>query len=284
MSRLRTFASDWEAAPRPAPPGTTLLAVGDVHGCSAQLEALLDHLGRLIDGARRQGQACEVVMLGDYADRGPDSLGVLRLLPGLGERLGVPVHLLRGNHDQMLIELLRPVPHPGQLDLWRMNGGTTVLAELGIAADEVHRANPARIGEVLREALGPELVGLLRGLATLHRCGAYLFVHGGVHPDHPLETQSLGELIWMREPFLGARSWRHPFVVVHGHTPIGLEVLPHRVGVDSGCFFTGVLSAVELSDDRLRFHCAAPGRDPGELLGLLGPGQARRFVAWEGQG
>ena len=45
-------------------------------------------------------------MLGDYVDRGPDSLGTLRRLIGLERSLGVPVHILCGNHDQYLIEFL----------------------------------------------------------------------------------------------------------------------------------------------------------------------------------
>ena len=128
----------------------------DVHGCSAQLDALLHQLQPVIDDALARRRPCELVMLGDYADRGPDSLGVLERLPGLAGRLGIPVHLLRGNHDQMLIDHLRPMPHPGTLELWCENGGTTVLAEADMAWDEVAFMDPAAVAEQLRRRLGPD--------------------------------------------------------------------------------------------------------------------------------
>src|SRR5688500_18693611 len=95
---LYTFSSSWEPAPRTVP-GGMLLAVGDVHGHREHLDALLDRLRPEIDRARTTGLACELVMLGDYVDRGPDSLGSLRRLIGLQHALGVPVHALCGNHD-----------------------------------------------------------------------------------------------------------------------------------------------------------------------------------------
>jgi serine/threonine protein phosphatase 1 len=248
------FHSDWEQAPRTTPPGTTLLAVADVHGCSAHLAAMRGLLGSVIARAMEQSRRCELVMIGDYVDRGPDSLGVLRQLGRLGQDLEVPVHLLRGNHDQYLIEAMRVMPHHDVLESWSFNGGDTTLAECGIGPDELFDPDPAEISARLRQRLRPELVALLKGTLPCWRAGDYLFVHGGVHPTHPLEAHSLDDLVWLREPFLDGRGWMHPFAVVHGHTPEGPKVLPHRVGTDGGCFFTGVLTAVELADDRLRFH------------------------------
>ena len=61
------------------------------------------------------------------------------------------------------------------------------------------------------------------------------------------------DLISLREPFLGGKSWSHPFTAIHGHTIRGPEVLAHRIAVDSGTYRTGVLSAVQIEGDRLRF-------------------------------
>lgn len=275
---MYSFRSSWEQAPRRTPPGTTLLAVGDVHGCSAHLAAMLTLLGPVIAQAGEQGRRCELAMVGDYTDRGPDSLGVLRRLGGLEETLGIPVHLLRGNHDQFLIECLRIMPDPDALDSWCFNGGDTTLVECGIDPDAIEDADPAEISARLRERLGPELIKLLRGLVPYWRSGGYLFVHGGVHPTQPLEAHSIDDLVWLREPFLGGEGWQHPFAVVHGHTPLGPEVFPHRVGVDSGCYDTGVLTAVELADDRLRFHGVASGPDLRAFRDGLTPDQARAFT------
>ena len=275
--QLYAFTSAWEPAPRATPEGTTLLAVGDVHGCSAQLDALLGQLQPVVDDARDRQRECELVMLGDYADRGPDSLGVLERLPGLADRMGIPVHLLRGNHDQMLIDHLRPMPPAGTLELWCENGGTTVLAEAGMAWDEVAFMDPAAVAEQLRRRLGPELTALLQKLPAYWRCGSYLFVHGGVHPTRPLEDHSLDDLIWMREPFLDGVAGPIPSPWSTATHPAGPRSIPHRIGVDSGCFFTGVLSAVELADDRLRFHSVTGDPERREFKWLVNPAQPRTF-------
>lgn len=261
------FASAWEAAPQALPVGTTLFAVGDVHGCSRHLDAILAVLEPCAARAVREGGRCELVLLGDYVDRGPDSLGVLRRLPGLGDRLGgkAAVSCLRGNHDEFLINHLGDRPHPGGLELWLLNGGLETVTQLGI--------DPASLGwddsdglsalaEDLRNALGPELVAFLQALPLHKAIGPYLCVHAGIRPDLPLSEQQDVDLLWIREPFLSARTWEHPFTVVHGHTPSGPEVRPHRINVDSGCFLTGVLTAVELEGDRLRFHAVSEQPDP----------------------
>lgn len=258
---MYAFVSDWEAAPRRTLPATTLLAVGDVHGCSAQLMAMRGLLGTVIAGARRQGRSCELVMMGDYVDRGPDSLGVLRQLGTLAEDLHAPVHLLRGNHDQYLIDAMRVMPHDGALESWAFNGGLTTLLECGIDPDAFLDPDPAEIASQLRRCLGPELLALLKATLPWWRSGDYLFVHGGIHPERPLESHGLDELLWMREPFLDGEGWTHSFAVVHGHTPEGPDVLAHRVGTDSGCFFSGVLTMVELADDSLRFHLCSQEPD-----------------------
>jgi serine/threonine protein phosphatase 1 len=42
-------------------------------------------------------------------------------------------------------------------------------------------------------------------------------------------------------------------VVIHGHTPFGIEVRPNRINIDTGAYFSGVLTAVEIAGDRMRF-------------------------------
>ena len=277
---LYGFASGWEPAPRRTSPDTTLLAIGDVHGCAAHLDAMLARLAGVIAEASAQGRRCELVLLGDYVDRGPDSPGVLARLPGLGERMGVPVHLLRGNHDQFLLDML---DHPDleTAALWCLNGGVTTLAQLGIAAEELEDDDLSGVAARLRQRLGPTIVGLLERLPLHHRIGDYLFVHAGVHPRRRLEWQGADEFLWIREPFLEPATWPHPFAAVHGHTILGPEVRPHRVGSDSGCFATGVLTAVELADDRLRFHGIASDPTLAAFREMVEPAPDRAFSAPE---
>ncbi|MFO1046485.1 MAG: metallophosphoesterase [Geminicoccaceae bacterium] len=275
---MLAFHSDWEPAPQRTPPATTLLAVGDVHGCEQHLRAMERVLGQAIAEAGGQGRRCELVMLGDYIDRGPSSLGVLRRLVAMDQRLGVPVHRLLGNHDQLLLECLRHQPDPDDLALWLANGGGTVLAECGIGEVDPDDADPAAVAAQLRARIGPELTGLLKELKLGWPSGGYLFAHAGVQPAQQLATQQASELIWIREPFLTGAGWIHDFAVVHGHTPLGPDLRSHRVGVDSGCFRTGALTAVELADDRLRFHVVADVTDAEKLAAALPSDQPRRFA------
>jgi serine/threonine protein phosphatase 1 len=256
----------------------TLLAVGDVHGCLAELEAMIALLTRVVAQAVGTGRSWRLVMLGDYVDRGPDSLGVLRRLGRIEADLGCPVDLLLGNHDLLLDRSIRLMPDPEVMSGWYANGGDTTLAECGIGPDELDGGDPAAIAARVRARLGPKLLRLVRDLAPAVRAGGYLFVHAGIDPGRAPEQHGIEELVWLREPFLTGADWRHPFAVVHGHTPCGPDVHPHRIGVDSGCFHTGVLTAVELAEDRLRFHCVT--REPDPRL-LLDPGQPRRFGAAE---
>lgn len=270
-------ASPWEPAPAATPPGTTILAVGDVHGCAAQLDALVTVLAGVVAEAGSKGRAAETVLLGDYVDRGPDSLGVLDRLPLLPARLGCPVTALVGNHDLAMREALRPAPTGEEVAEWAWMGGT-VLRELGVPPPRVPVRDPAGFAAVARDALGAARLAALDGLVPLHRAGGYLFVHGGVHPALPLEEHALHDLVWMREPFLETDRWPHDFAVVHGHTILGPQVRRHRVGTDAGCFHTGILAAVELEDDRLRFHLVAARPEIGALRGVLDPREQRSFA------
>src|SRR6059036_482305 len=94
------------------------IAIGDVHGCSAALAALIDAIG--------PGPDDTLVTLGDYIDRGPDSRGVLDRLIALGDRCRlVPI---LGNHDQMLMDVkLGKYPIYWFLDI----GGVATLASYG---------------------------------------------------------------------------------------------------------------------------------------------------------
>src|SRR2546430_524502 len=95
------------------------IAIGDIHGWSAALAAIID--------AVMPGPDDTIVTLGDYVDRGPDSRGVLEQLVGLAERC----HLvpLLGNHEEMMLGA-----REGRDDLrfWLKNGGGDTLASYGV--------------------------------------------------------------------------------------------------------------------------------------------------------
>ena len=86
----------------------------------------------------------------------------------------------------------------------------------------------------------------LRGFEEMIVAGDYLFVHAGIDPSRPIEEQRRGDLLWIRERFLRhAQPFDH--VVVHGHTIFDeVEDRGHRIGIDTGAFRSGRLTALML--------------------------------------
>jgi serine/threonine protein phosphatase 1 len=93
----------------------------------------------------------------------------------------------------------------------------------------------------------------LATFADTFRFGDYLFVHAGIRPGVGLEAQSTKDLRWIREAFLDD-STDHGFVVVHGHT-ISVEVddRANRIGIDTGAYRTGLLTALAIEGEQRWF-------------------------------
>ncbi|MGG5811083.1 metallophosphoesterase [Falsiroseomonas sp. CW058] len=223
------------------PDGVRIYAVGDSHGCAERLEEL--HARIADDMEDRPVDQALLVHLGDYVDRGPDSAGVLARLRD-SPVPGVATINLVGNHEQMMLAALAPRASQEVVGFWLDNGGGATLESYG--ADPRDRRGWAA-------AVPAGDLALLRALRPSFGMGGYFFAHAGVRPDVPLDRQDVMDLAWIREPFLSWRG-RLPAVVVHGHTPAeGPEVLPHRIGIDTGAVFGGALTCAVLEGEMLGF-------------------------------
>jgi serine/threonine protein phosphatase 1 len=228
-------------APAALPPGERVYAVGDVHGCLDQLDAM--HQAIAADLHARPHAAPLVIHLGDYIDRGPDSAGVLGRLIAPFRLPGVRVVNLLGNHEDLLLGALDG--RRMEAEVWIGNGGHAALASWGVPP----RTPPRRWAALIP----PPHLALLRGLALMHRAGGYVFVHAGVRPALALAEQARQDLLWIREPFLSS-DVPHEAVVVHGHTPEdGPVVRANRIGLDTGAVLGGHLTCAVLEGDRVRF-------------------------------
>lgn len=228
-------------APGALPPGLRIYAIGDVHGCAAQLGAL--HAQIAADARARPAEEVVLVHLGDYVDRGEDSAGVLERLLGPPPVPGAEVVNLLGNHEVMMLDACDPRSPAGAMPFWLENGGAETLASYRTSAED----------PVPWEAIPRAHLNLLRGCALRWSAGDYLFVHAGVRPGVPLDRQDPFDLLWIREPFLSFEG-DLPQIVVHGHTPAAAPtVRPHRIGIDTGACFGGALTCLVLEGQRLRF-------------------------------
>lgn len=206
-----------------------LIAIGDIHGCVATLDALIDRLAPSNDD--------HLVFVGDYIDRGPDSKGVIdRMLALRAER---PCTFLRGNHEALMLGYL----DRGDFQLWSMNGGVTTLRSYSNGSGNI--------------SIPAEHVDFVRQTALFHDTSDFFFVHAGLRPDWSIaeNLQRCNEdvFLWERDHLDASElAWEKP--VVCGHTPRPEPLNRDKlIDIDTGCVYhmhpkMGHLTAVRLPE------------------------------------
>lgn len=201
------------------------IAIGDVHGCSKALDALIE--------AVDPRPADVVVMLGDYVDRGPDSRGVLDRIIALGSRCRL-VPLL-GNHDQMMLEACSGGLLPLDTIDWHEVGGLATLDSYGPDRDIA--------------AIPRDHVDFLEACRDFHETDTHIFVHANYYPDIPMDEQSVAMYRWesLKYSTPGPHESGKTAVVGHSSQKSG-EILDlgHLVCIDTYCHGGGWLTALEV--------------------------------------
>ena len=216
--------------------------IGDVHGCRAELEQLLDKLGYAIDrdgagrpvGARHPTR--RAIFLGDLVDRGPDTPGVLRLVMGMvaeGAAFCVP-----GNHEAKLVKALR-----GK-NVKRSHGLDASMEQLDAEPEEFR----ARVDRFIDGLISHYVLD--GGRLVVAHAGLIERYHGrasGRVREFCLYGQTTGETdeygLPVRYPW--AQEYRGQALVLYGHTPVPeTEWLNNTLCLDTGCVFGGRLSAL----------------------------------------
>ncbi|HEY2596109.1 MAG TPA: metallophosphoesterase family protein [Chloroflexota bacterium] len=224
--------------------GELIYAVGDVHGCYDLLKQLLALI--LKDWvARAPERRPLLIFCGDYVDRGPHSATLLEALIWLQQRSDIQACFLKGNHEAALIHFL---DDPPDCDGWLKFGGGETLLSYGVAPPAPD--DPAacfRARDLLLQRMPSSHLRFLERLELMLVIGDYAFVHAGVRPGVDLRDQREEDLLWIRDAFLSAEG---PFekIIVHGHSWIDERprLQPHRIGLDTGAYATGALTAVRL--------------------------------------
>jgi protein phosphatase len=225
-------------------------AVGDVHGCRAELADLLtllgyeltrDELGRPVGASHPAGR--RVVFLGDLVDRGPDTPGVLRLAMGMvtsGDALAVA-----GNHEDKLLRALR-----GR-QVRVSHGLETSLEQLATEPEEFRASVLAFLDGLVSHYVldAGRLVVAHAGLIERYQGRASRRVR-----EFCLYGQTTGETdefgLPVRYPW--AQEYRGRAAVLYGHTPVPTpEWINDTLCVDTGCVFGGRLSALRWPEREL---------------------------------
>ena len=185
----------------------------------------------------------ELVFLGDYIDRGPDAPSVLTFLHELATHANV--HLLRGNHEQMLLDAEAGGGGVGgneDWDIWQGNGGDATVAQCR------SRGQDARDYQAFCASLGLYYQADIAGQP-------YFFCHAGVDPERQLTQQDPLDLIWIRDPYIN--GYHGTTTVVTGHTPtlfIAGEysffrpiIRAHQIFLDTGSYIPhGRVTCIDL--------------------------------------
>lgn len=221
--------------------GYRAYAVGDIHGRVDLLEHLLAKIHA--DLQRRPARKTMLVFVGDLIDRGPSSAQVIERLRCY-RRDGVDPVFLLGNHEEVLLRIIDG--DTSVVDSWLQFGGLQCLQSYGVTLARLRGRSAEQVVEIVRSAVPAEHVEFLETFVDSCRFGDFLFVHAGIRPGVEIDQQSQADLRWIREPFLFDDT-DHGFVVVHGHT-ISDEVdeRPNRIGIDTGAYRSGVLTALAI--------------------------------------
>ena len=207
---------------------SNLYAIGDIHGQIHMLEALVERVPFQEED--------EIVFLGDFIDRGRDSKAVVEFLLGFRREYPNTV-FLRGNHEDMLLDYLAGGGSYYQ-GVYLMNGGHATLENYRDERGDVR--------------LPPEHLKFLNALEWIHTSRGFIFVHAGLRPGVPIDSQDPMDLLWIREEFLHAEyDFGKPVVFGHTQTDGLNNRLPYYLGIDTRAVNGGCLTCVQLAEGEL---------------------------------
>lgn len=233
------------------PAGARAFAIGDVHGRLDLLRRLLEE----IDAECRARPVAQdyIIFLGDLIDRGPDSAGVIDLLIRARPFLPRTIFLM-GNHEEMMLRTLSTETE--RLSDWLAYGGYECAQSYGVEVGKLALVPPDVAASIVRDAIPQAHFDFIDEFVDSFQFGDFLFVHAGIKPGVPIAEQSAYDLRWIRGDFLDS-AVDHKVMVVHGHTiSDGPIERPNRIGIDTGAYRTGTLTAICIEGTERRFLSA----------------------------
>jgi serine/threonine protein phosphatase 1 len=226
--------------PAAVPDGERVYAIGDVHGCADLLDQLLG--GIATDDAEPGPARTTMIFLGDLVDRGPDSAAVIERLRLLfAER--PDTRFLLGNHEEVFLDALKE--EPKALRMFCRIGGRETIMSYGVDPADYDRMDYEELHTALRARVPASHEAFLAGFEDLIVIGDYAFVHAGVRPDTDLRCNELLTCAGFAAHFSTIPAPRQGDCTRPHHDPPPRPP-PHRIGVDTGAYQTGRLTALGL--------------------------------------
>lgn len=194
------------------------IAIGDIHGCLAALERVLEQIDPTSDDT--------IITIGDVVDRGPHVPEVIDILRELGTRTQLVT--IRGNHEIMM---LSAIEEPSELHFWIDNGGYDTVRAYGSL-----------------DSIPDEHIEFLRGFQPYYETDTHFFIHANYSPNVALEKQPDFAMYWEHLSAHLPAPHNSGKIGVVGHTPQrdgNILDMGHVVCIDTFCYGSGCLTAYD---------------------------------------
>jgi serine/threonine protein phosphatase 1 len=234
---------------RPSPLNC-LYVIPDIHGQLDQLKCICKSILPL---RKSDGGKDKLVLLGDYIDRGPKTPELIDFLIEAKKKYKDNLILLSGNHEQMLLDAIKPSPTSNKYIFWMNNGGIQTLSSYLDRANQ-HLDNPFElVRSRVKDFIPKEHIDFFNSLLPYYETEDYIFVHAGCDPTAPLNKQPLEELVWDNGLFnlVKAQSgqnlpWEKTVVTGHHGLPSGEPYISEKFMM-LDCSYGKKLLCVELN-------------------------------------
>lgn len=236
-----------------------ILAISDIHGCHSEFNALLNKV-------KFNPVEDELILMGDYVDRGIKSKQVVEQVMNLVDEHNITV--LLGNHDQMMLDAFMNHDEEDSYDdiLWVNNGGLLTI-ESYIGSDWfTHGFDWQEYVEAKKFIVANyhQHLNFLRSLKLYHETDFHIFVHAGIDPYFSdWKKSTVKDFIWNREPFLSTKITNtNDKIVVVGHTPVETitgnsdvfaDLKNSKIYVDGACAYGRQLNCLIIEDNDYKF-------------------------------
>ena len=225
-----------------------IYAIGDIHGCLSELTSLHK---KILTNDKFKVKEDLIIYLGDYIDRGLKSKQVIDQIIKLKNKQIKTIHLM-GNHEELMIDFL--FNKKNNIKNWLNFGADQTFKSYDIEIVEFIKDGFEdniidRLRNVLLKKMGSDHIDFLNNLELTYSTEKYLFVHAGIDPNKNITEQTKKDYLWSRSSDFFHKDFKTEKTIIHGHTPEqNIVNHPYRINIDTGCYFSGKLSCVCLSD------------------------------------
>lgn len=214
------------------------IIISDIHGC-------LDEFNRLLNLVNYSEQQDQLLLLGDYVDRGPQSKEVVEAVMKLAELPNVIV--LRGNHDQRFVDLIK---HNSE-ELYKKfvdHGGIDTIKSY--TQRDYNTSNIEQCIAHIQQNYHSH-ISFLESLPLYYEDHNHIYVHAGINPNiENWKQQSAYDFMYLKEQFYNYDTKVDKLVVfghtktidIHGNADVWFS--KDKIGVDGGCSFGMQLNAL----------------------------------------